>query len=54
MPTGHNDLWASENKTIRNSKFLYESSFDSNCIDARVYFIHIFTVYAMSLYVVIL
>ena len=30
MPTGHNDLWASEDKTIRNSEFLYETSFDKN------------------------
>ena len=28
VPTGHNDLWASENKTIRNSEFLHETSFD--------------------------
>ena len=33
MPTGHNDVWATENKTIRNSEFLYEVSFDyKRCI----------------------
>ena len=29
MPSGHNDLWASENKTIRNLEFLYETSFEN-------------------------
>ena len=28
MPAGHNDLWAGENITIRNSEFLYQTSFD--------------------------
>ena len=28
MPTGLNDLWASGDETIRNSEFLYETSFD--------------------------
>ena len=28
VPTGHRYLWASENKTIRNSEFLYETCFD--------------------------
>ena len=32
LPTryhGHNDLWASENVKVRNSEFLYETSFDN-------------------------
>ena len=28
MPTGHNDLWATENVKVRDSEFLYETSFD--------------------------
>ena len=32
MPTGHNDLCAGENKTIRNFEFLYETSFDQNIL----------------------
>ena len=33
VPTGHRYLWASENKTIRNSEFLYETCFDDwHCI----------------------
>ena len=28
VPTGHSDFWANEGKTIRNSEFLYETSFD--------------------------
>ena len=32
MPTGHNDLWACENKTTRNSEFLYETSFDKSSV----------------------
>ena len=35
MPTGHNDFCASENKTIRNSEFLYETSFDQNILSDR-------------------
>ena len=29
MPTRQYDLWAGENKTIRNLEFLHETSFDN-------------------------
>ena len=33
MPTGLNDLWATENVKVRNSELLYETSFDKNVVD---------------------
>ena len=32
VPAGHNDLWASENVKVRNSEFLYETSFDNQSV----------------------
>ena len=32
MPTGLDDLWATENVKVRNSEFLYETSFDDQSL----------------------
>ena len=36
MPTGHNDLWASENKPSATRSFLHETSFDN--LHKRIFF----------------
>ena len=52
MPTGHNDVWATENKTIRSSEFLYETSFDyKRCIFKILLYIYIFTDILDNIYI---
>ena len=42
MPTGLNDLWATRNVKVRNSEFLYETSFD------QIFLFHVFISFDIS------
>ena len=46
MPTGYNDFRASENKTIRNLEFLYETSFEN--MSVKLYSLWIIYVWKLS------